>query len=105
MAMCVVVASTSGWRGAWCNCKAWAMNSTSTNPPGLSFTSHGPSPGNSRSMRARIASASAIAVLAFSGFESAARMAAAMRRASAGGPATTRARVSAMRSQLQASSA
>ena len=77
------------------------MNSTSTSPPGMALTSHGPSGGNSRSIRARMAVASASTRAGSSGRSSAARSTSAVRLRSAGGPATTRARVSAMRSQVQ----
>ena len=79
------------------------MNSTSIWPPARSFTSHGPS-GRQVAQHAR-AHRGGIGADAFAHRRRAASasvIAASMRARSAGGPATTRARVSAMRSHVQA---
>ena len=90
---------------AWISCNTWAMNSTSIWPPARSFTSQG-RPVADRAACGRASPRHRRAYAAARRPATAPRQPPLAARArSAGGPATTRARVSAMRSQVQAASA
>ncbi len=79
------------------------MNSRSTRPPRTCLSSQGSRVPFSFSMRARMSRTSAAVLARSRGGESTSRMAFSTAARSAGGPEMTRARVSAMCSQVQAS--